>query len=500
MKLRGIIEQCFSGRYIFRGFATLKNLVDLSKSNNLYQRPIEEERIKSLKNFFKDDHYIFFPELLFGLCLSDDTAFNKLSQDAAIKKGVLLDKDIKLTKSTYSSQKILGENPRTKVISLNFTDKIDKPLSRIDGNHRLSAAEELLSSKDIDPDTIALQQKIGNLIVPFSILLQSTSSESEKYEASFFYLINARAKSLTSEENLKSIFSIESFTKIEIDQLLGLDSEYIKKFITHFSVNRYSFVENVLKNETYTLSMELSKLIDSNTEFEKIINSIRCIDSLFIDKKITLANSNVILALLKVKSTKDDKIFEVFIKWLINNKLIEIEKISPDEIIEVFDKIHRKGPYKVFVAIPYISHMHVQDFNKLFTEVLDEIKKKEDVRLELIPIMRFRGSSQRIDTRLIQHIKECDIFIADLTGANDNVIYEVGLAEGNGKPMILIKEDNDYAKVPFDKNEEYDSNSNVPFDMDKLQWIPYERYGYYNKIKSIIKINLPEILKQKYNE
>ena len=59
--------------------------------------------------------------------------------------------------------------------------------------------------------------------------------------------------------------------------------------------------------------------------------------------------------------------------------------------------------------------------------------------------------------------------------------------------MILIKADSDSSRVPF---EEIEINNNLPFDMDKLQWIPYSSTGYYNKIKSIMKNNIPEILKE----
>ena len=66
-------------------------------------------------------------------------------------------------------------------------------------------------------------------------------------------------------------------------------------------------------------------------------------------------------------------------------------------------------------------------------------KNGDGIRYELIPIMRFRGAAQRIDRRLIEKITECDIFIADITGNNENVIFEIGLAEGNGKQMLLIR-------------------------------------------------------------
>jgi nucleoside 2-deoxyribosyltransferase len=45
-------------------------------------------------------------------------------------------------------------------------------------------------------------------------------------------------------------------------------------------------------------------------------------------------------------------------------------------------------------------------------------------------------------------IQQARICIADLTGSNSNVMYELGLAQAAGKPTILISQD--LSKVPFD--------------------------------------------------
>lgn len=56
-------------------------------------------------------------------------------------------------------------------------------------------------------------------------------------------------------------------------------------------------------------------------------------------------------------------------------------------------------------------------------------------------------------------IRKSDVVLADLTGLNPNVFYEMGLAHALGKTIIMIKQ-KDSAPVPFDmrryKNFEYD--------------------------------------------
>lgn len=136
--------------------------------------------------------------------------------------------------------------------------------------------------------------------------------------------------------------------------------------------------------------------------------------------------------------------------------------------------------------MPYYSHQEITEYNKLYREICSDVSKKVNVQLELIPIMRFRGKSQRIDQRLLNLIKESDIFIADITGNNINVIFEIGFAESSSLPMILLK-------------NEADKDTFVPFDMDKLQYLPYPDKGYYNDIKLKVTGNLIEILKRDFN-
>src|SRR5437773_1530527 len=52
-------------------------------------------------------------------------------------------------------------------------------------------------------------------------------------------------------------------------------------------------------------------------------------------------------------------------------------------------------------------------------------------------------------TSLLNAIKTADVLIADVSNANPNVMYEVGLAQAGQKPLVLIA----------------DSSRNVPFDL-----------------------------------
>ena len=202
-------------------------------------------------------------------------------------------------------------------------------------------------------------------------------------------------------------------------------------------------------------------------------------------KRIKEPTKDILLA-LTVVYLKENTVFEKFLDWVNKNEVGNIHELFFENIIKLFNNIHQQRSYKVFVAMPYISFKRVNEYNKLFKEVLSDISEKIGFGLELIPIMRFRGESQRIDHRLIEKIKECDIFIGDLTTVNNNVIFEIGLAEGNNKKILLIKSEEDTKQLPFDKATILDKGKRIPFDLDKLQYIPYSNSGYYNDIKSIM--------------
>ncbi len=57
--------------------------------------------------------------------------------------------------------------------------------------------------------------------------------------------------------------------------------------------------------------------------------------------------------------------------------------------------------------------------------------------------------SSIIMRQIIQHIDESDVCVADLTGSNANVFYELAIAHSLDKPVILVTQD-DVSDLPFD--------------------------------------------------
>ncbi len=93
-----------------------------------------------------------------------------------------------------------------------------------------------------------------------------------------------------------------------------------------------------------------------------------------------------------------------------------------------------------FVLMPFGS-----DFDDIYKLGIKEVATSLDVVAERVDEQSF---SETILERIYRQIESADFIIADMTGRNPNVFYEVGYAHAKKKPVILMTKDaND---IPFD--------------------------------------------------
>ena len=94
---------------------------------------------------------------------------------------------------------------------------------------------------------------------------------------------------------------------------------------------------------------------------------------------------------------------------------------------------------KVFVIMP---------FTDKFFEVYEMLKMQFGEHF-VFSNANDEGNQQNIVKEFVQPIYDSDIVIADLTGLNPNVMYELGLAHSFNKKTIVITQD-DLSCLPFD--------------------------------------------------
>ena len=93
---------------------------------------------------------------------------------------------------------------------------------------------------------------------------------------------------------------------------------------------------------------------------------------------------------------------------------------------------------KVFVITP---------FNEDFLALYDELKKDFEENFDFTNAGDL-DNQQNILQDIVEGIYQADVIIADLTGLNPNVFYELGLAHAMNKKVIIITQD--LAELPFD--------------------------------------------------
>lgn len=521
MIIRGILDRSLSNQICIRGFARIKELARISKANNEYQRELIDKQLLQTSNFLVEESYLFFPEVILSLKLKQDLTVAGAKKD---NTPIQLIEKRKLFKSNVNSLSIkpiikknnkvfdVSENDTVVVVEIEFDDaellqliNTNKhPFHRIDGNHRLSAADQIVNNDRINtmniPFCIVLFEEITTeQYDPEKGLFKVADTAYEKFERVVFYNINSKSVPLTIEENLRGIIGEERFfSNEEIDKIFDGNGSIARILGNRIKAEDFSAIKDIIKVYKWAMCLRVLNLYDQDstlTQYDDnaklandIYDALQNINILYRHTKELKANNSpeILLAFLFYKSFATDAKFGFFSKWMLKNHLFEAGETTAESIVRIFDKIYQRTHLKIFVAMPYWSHAKVNEYNKLFKEALADVqgKARSNVELELIPIMRFKGASERIDRRLLNAIKDCSVFIADITECNENVLFEVAYAEGAEKHKILIKKEGDPA-VP-------------PFDMDKLQWIPYDGDSYYSSIKSIIINNLKAILEDNF--
>ena len=441
MKLTGIIETVFGGNYIFRGFATISNLVKYSQANYTYQRPTDQTRIDSIIEYLRNNQFRFFPELLFGLELNDPNAISLLQQ-STIPGGVKFKDNIKFVKSKFTFSNAIGENPTTKVISLDFDDNATK-LTRIDGNHRLSAIEKIFNSEDE-----GLKQELGTLIVPFSILIQHKSIESEKFESAIFYTINAKARPLTEEENLKSLFAQSRFSSEELKNIFDIDIQIdvLKDFFERLPAKMLENLGETFHKFYYSCIFKVARLCAKygvNIDVAGLISAFKAIErEIANSKELNEWNENInFICVFVFYYCKGQVEYNTFKQWAITNRVYKLKDIQTTSIIELFEE-SQNIQIRVFVAMPYYSDEIVRSVNIIYSRVMDNIRNKYNVDISLPgEIMTYQGSTVNIVNDIHDRINKCDICFCDITGNNPNVTYEMGMAKALGKYVVILKEE-----------------------------------------------------------
>lgn len=489
VKLSGILEYSMGGFLCLRGFASYKMLSAISKSNVEVQRGLINEHKGDMARFLNAGEYKFFPEVILATNLTDGTKdFDELDLfHTSLQSGQTWNKSIgnfRFNISRHASKNIINQydkSPREKRIYLTHI-KFDESvceLIRIDGNHRLSAADEVET----------------DFTLPFCLLLFRNPSENDQFTRAIFHNINAKQIPLNLEENLKVILESPQVFSDEMlirDPSFGWKYYLARKILQSFDFSYFPAISSYIRQAKCSFFVELFGFLlkdqiieEDDSAIAKVKSQLVKVEHALVESEITATTTNIAIigALAYYRLTNKFK-YRGFLSWIKKNNIGNVEKLHIDDVINLYDEIHEHVPKKVFLARWYPAETDIE-----YKRSLHRINAMKEVTDELNLQLTDLGTRDTgtFDIREVMYhdIKECDIFVADLTGARHNVMIEVGYALKHidtGRMVFYF--------------QETDSCKDVPFDINHFS---YDKIGDSVEIKTKTKARILTILEQAKN-
>lgn len=477
--LSGILEFSMGNFLCLRGYADYKTLSNISEPNKDVQRELMEKHKGEMAAFLNSGEYRFFPEIVLSVSLLTDNNHTEVSDFLNIVMG----------KKEWNKK--LGEinisifnhdaGDKNRVAHITF-DETKIKLNRIDGNHRLSASNEV----------------VGDFKVPFCLILCQNSDDENRYSRAIFHNINAKQIPLDLEENLKVILgSSEVFSddKLKTDPSFGWKYYLARKTIYTIDFCYFPSINSYISASKHSFFVDLYGFLIKNKSIEENDSAITTVKSqLFeveqalVESEIAATTTNiaVIGALAYYKLTNESK-YRGFLSWIKKNNIGNVEKLHIDDVINLYDEIYEHVPKKVFLARWYPSAELDGDdeFRKAESRISAIKEIVQQLNLELTDLGTRETGTFDIRDVMYHDIRECDIFIADLSGARHNVMIEVGYALKHVKTARML--------FYFQASDKCKS---VPFDVSHLNYVPIVDSA---EIKTSVKVRIENILEQARN-
>ena len=445
LNFHGIIGKIFDVE-VFKGFMHIKYLEYFS-TEAYFQRNIDREHIKNIIDFIDNDNKEFkiFPEIV-----------------------IMLPEDIKSAEVHIRRNVVKSFGGELSQIQFKNLDKLkkEKLCKIIDGNHRVKAFLKSESyQKHIASDADA------------QVAISFINTKRGEIEAkAFFYYLNSKSKRLMSGD----FFNYLEDKSSAPDDLKKIDKELyyfkktydeIKKVINgKFEEEEVAIRDGILKiaqefakskHEQEYFDLILKGLIQTIPEIERIFKTANeFIIMLYIGMRIYLQEilnhktqfkkflepineSEAIQTIVHNENEKIKKEIHGLKEWSYKAKIDFKNKDDENfEQIEFFYKAYNiyKNTFtpsskKIFIAMPF--HKQTEATYFLIKDVVNELNKDGNFIFNDLEVIRLDKedypTSQFINDRIMTEISECDLMIADLTGHNRNVYYEVGYKAGIDK-------------------------------------------------------------------
>ena len=503
MILSGILHSSLGGFMVIRGVAPLGDLARCSRFDPAYQRNLIDTHKAEIERFLADRQFLFFPEVVLSASLKfdfDRARGREVAPLADLVDGKNFTSNVNGLKITVQRTRLpralesVGGASAPQLVYLELPEaELDADdgvkLFRIDGNHRLSAANGLKPGQDT-----------YNLGTPFCIVLHQDPTLARQFEKVVFHNINAKQIPLTSEENLRLILEAGEGSLFKDADLISnpsLGPAYLmaRKLLPEFEPRFLSGLTKHFENR-HTLALGLSQFLlardealskattaeEINTQIARIREALKRTNTMYEDgqhQKLREAGCHGVLTAAVYFAFKNNGAqLPAFARWLTSNRIDRLtpagttrglgyhyhlgqtQAVDAASLVEVFESILKARSREVFVSMEFGSHTdHVY---RAIEKAIAEVNAKHsltqlDLALKPIRIDRvIKGHSYTINDEILSVIDGSGLLIADLTQGNKNVYHEVGFMMGLNKGrggeqnnFILIADQN---KVKEDKD------------------------------------------------
>lgn len=432
MKINGMLSKIMDNYLCLRGVASIKSLAKISEINPDIQRDLLEDHKDEMKDFLERGEYAYFPEVVLSMNvgLSDAVQDFENLADAVDSADKGFNSKVGKVKINFKSDenKLIDDRKQLKVAQLTFEED-DVKLSRIDGNHRLSAADYL----------------VNDILIPFCLIIFPNEEEAKNNSRAIFHNINSKQIPLKLEQNIKIIIeSADIFTNsiLEKNQPFGPHYKFTRELLCGNDKIDFTCFPNIKKfvyDNKYCFFTDLFRhllkenLISDATAVDEVKKELVNVENAINQANIVTSsnNSSIVGALAYYKLTDLDK-YNHFINWVTRNHIADARNVGIDEIISIFDKVYDNIPKKAFLARWYPTSTN-ENYDKALQRRTAIGRVVESLNLELIDLGTQDGATYDIRSAMYDEISSSDIFIADLTGCRHNVMIEVGYALNSSK-------------------------------------------------------------------
>lgn len=442
MILRGLMDASLGGFLCVRGYAAMGDLARVSYADMDYQRDLMKEHSETVIRFLRNKQDLFFPEVVLSCVLEYDYTKRRANSEVSPIVDVLKGRGFRsnvnaitvgIRTLSYKAKGDVRASTGTRIATLTVPDGLivpgKGPLFRIDGNHRLSAADKGTEFKD--------------LLAPFCVILFGTGADDKRSSKTIFHNINSKSIPLTPEEIYKIVLddpvlfpdkTLRTSPSFSLPLLLARRAQpsiepaavpALKAVLKHPRTALVDLFKLLIEEKAIPKST--AKLLNVQACFKKVEAIYAADPDLAAKHCLGLFHAFVYFCL--TDSTR--KMLNPFKHWVAGNRLAALKETDAHALIEIFESIHTAKARTVFVSM---------QFGNKTDDTYDTIKKAVgDVNAETRPKIKIeslridklnKGHSYTITDAILTAIEESGLLIADLTHANPNVYHEVGYMMG----------------------------------------------------------------------